>query len=96
MKWKSRARKGGGELGGACLQGGVDGAAALSDKRGVGVDHGFGLTSFQVKGCVPSFFIRFIKQPSSSTRYAQVMICPSFAAPGTMRHMFLVRFFLLF
>ena len=33
MKWESRARKGGGELGGAHIQGGVDRAAALCDER---------------------------------------------------------------
>ena len=56
MKEESRARKVGGELGGACLWGGVDGAAALRDEHGGGVDRGFGLAPFQVKGCVPSCF----------------------------------------
>ena len=46
VKWESRARKGGGELGGAYLRGGVDGAAALRNERGGGVDRGFGLAPF--------------------------------------------------
>ena len=58
MKWGSQAQKGGGEFGGDCLQGGVDVTAVLRDNRGGGVDCGFGLAPFQVKGCVPSFFTR--------------------------------------
>ena len=58
VKWESRARKGGGELGGACLHGGVDWAAALCDGHGGGIDRAFGSAPFQVKGCVPSCFIR--------------------------------------
>ena len=58
MKWESRAQKGGGELGGACLRGGVDGAAALRDKRGGGVDRGFGSAPFHIEECVLSCFIR--------------------------------------
>ena len=50
MKWELQARKGGGELGGACIRVGVDGAAALRDERGGGVDCGFGLAPFQVEG----------------------------------------------
>ena len=46
VKWESRARKGGGELGGAHLRGGVDGAEALRDKRGGDVDRGFGKAPF--------------------------------------------------
>ena len=88
MKWESQARKGGGELGGARLRGGVDGPAALCDKCGGGVDPGFGLAPFQVEGCVPSCFIRCFQYPSSSARYTQVVSSPSFSAPGTMRRMF--------
>ena len=40
VKWELRAWKGGCELGGSCLWGGVDGAASLSDMRGGGVDPG--------------------------------------------------------
>ena len=57
MKWESRARKGGGEFGEACLRGGVDGAADLHDKLGGGVDRGFFTVPFQVERCVPSCFI---------------------------------------
>ena len=57
MKWKLRARKVGGELGGVRLRGGVDGPGALRDERGGGVDRGFGSAPFQVEGCVPSCFI---------------------------------------
>ena len=41
VKWESWARKVGGELGGACQRGGVDGATALCDERGGGVDRGY-------------------------------------------------------
>ena len=58
MKWVSQAHKGGGEFGGACLQGGVDGAAVLRDEHGGGVDRGFGSAPFQVEGCVTSCFNR--------------------------------------
>ena len=58
VKWELKARKGGGELGGACLRGGVDKAEALRDKHGGGVNHGFSLAPFQVEGCVPNCFIR--------------------------------------
>ena len=51
VKWESRARKGRGELGGARLRGFVDGATALCDERGGGVDRGFDSAPFQVKGC---------------------------------------------
>ena len=51
VKWESRARKVEGEFGGACLQGGVDGVAALHDKLGGCFDRGFGLSPFQVEGC---------------------------------------------
>ena len=85
MKWESRARKVGGELGGACLQGGVDGRAALCDERGGGVNCGFGSAQFQVEGYVPSCFIRYFQYPLYSARYTQVVSSPSFAAPGTMR-----------
>ena len=78
MKWESRARKGGVELGGACLWGGVDRAAALCDERGGGVSRGFGLAPFQVEGCVPSCFTRCFQYPSSSARYTQVVSSPSF------------------
>ena len=57
MKWASRALKGGGKVGGDFLWGGVEGAAALRDKHGGGVDHGFGSAPFHVEGCVPSCFI---------------------------------------
>ena len=50
VKWRSRARKGGGEFIEDCLRGGVDGAAVLRDECGGGVDHGFGLAPFQVEG----------------------------------------------
>ena len=63
VNWESQARKGGGELGGACLWGGVDGTATLHDKRGGGVDRGFGLAPFQVEGCVLSCFIRMLGIP---------------------------------
>ena len=68
VKWESRARKVGVELGGNSLQGGVDRAAALRDERGGGVDRGFGSAPFQVEGCVPSCFIRCFQYPSSSAR----------------------------
>ena len=96
MKWESRARKGGVELGGACLRGGVDGPAALHVERGGGVNCGFGLAPLQVEGCVTSCFIRCFHYPSSSARYTQVVSSPSLAAHGTMRRMFWARFFLLF
>ena len=59
VKWGSQARKGGGEFGGDCIRGGVDGAAVLREKRGGGVDRGFGLVPFQVEGCVPICFIMY-------------------------------------
>ena len=46
VKWGSQARKGGGDFGGACLRGVVDGAAVICDKRGGGVDRGFDLAPF--------------------------------------------------
>ena len=95
MKWVSRARKGGGEFRGACLRGGVDGAAVIHDERGGGVDRGFGSALFQVKGCVPSCFIRCDQYTSSSDRYTQVVSNPSFAVLVTIRRMFWARFFLL-
>ena len=95
VKWESRARKRGGELGGSRIQGDVD-RPALCDERGGGVNCGFGLAPFQVEGCVPTYFIRVFQYSSSSARYTQVVISPSFAAPGTTRHMFWARFFLLF
>ena len=58
LKWGLRARKVGGEFVGACIRGGVDGAVVLRDEPRGGVDRGFGLVPFQVKGCVPSCFIR--------------------------------------
>ena len=61
--WESRARKGGGELGGACLWGGVDGVASLHDEHGCGVDRGFGSAPFQVERYVSSCFIRFFQYP---------------------------------
>ena len=61
MKWESQARKGGGAFRGACLQGGVDGATAIHDERGGGVDHGFGSEPFQVEGCAPICFTRCAK-----------------------------------
>ena len=84
LKWESKVRKGGGELGEARLRGGVDGPAALRDGRGGGVNRGFGSAPFQVEGCVPSCFIRCFQYPSSSARYTQVVSSPYFAAPGTM------------
>ena len=54
VKWESQARKGGGELGGACLWERVYGAAALGENCGGGVDRGFVSAPFQVKVCVPS------------------------------------------
>ena len=55
LNWESQARKGGGgEFGGACLRGGVDGAAVVRDECGGGVDRGFGLVPFHVKGFDPS------------------------------------------
>ena len=54
VNWGSRARTGGGEFGGACLRGDVDGAAVLRDERGGGVDRGFGLMPFHVEGFEPS------------------------------------------
>ena len=57
MKWESQVQKGGGELVGDCLWGGVDGAADLRDERGGGVNRGFGSAPFQVEGCVHSCFI---------------------------------------
>ena len=94
MKWGSRARKGGGEFRGACLQGGVDGAAVIRDERGGGIDRGFGSAPFQVKGCVPSCFIRCAQYPSSSDRYTQVVSNQSFKTPVTIRRMFWARFLL--
>ena len=96
MKWESRARKGGGELGGYRLQGGVEGAPVLRDECGGGVDRGFGLALLQFEGRVPIFFIRCFQYPSSSARNTQVVSSPSFAAPGTMRRMFWLSFLLLF
>ena len=96
MKWESRARKVGGGLGGACLRRGVDRPAALCDEYGGGVDHGFGSELFQVEGCVPSCFIKCFQYPLSSARYTQVVISQYFSAPGTMRCMLWVRFYLLF
>ena len=58
VKWVSQAWKGGDDFGGDFIRGGVDGVAVLRDKRGGGVDRGFGLAPFQVEGCVPSCFIR--------------------------------------
>ena len=65
MKWESRARKGGGELGGDCLRGGVDGPAALHVERGGGVNCGFGLAPFQFEGFVPSCSIRYFQLVTS-------------------------------
>ena len=96
MKWESQARKGGGELGGACLRVGVDGTAALRDERGGGVNRGFGSAPFQVEGCVPSCLTRCFRYPPSSAKYTQVVSSPSFVAPGTTRHMFWERFFFFF
>ena len=96
MKWESRAQKGGGELGGDCLRGGVDRPAALRDERRGDVERGFGSAPFQVEGCVPRCFITCFQYPLSSARYNQVVSSPSFSAPGTMRRMFWARFFLLF
>ena len=97
VKWESQARKGGVELGGVCLRGGVDGPADLRDhRRGGGVDRGFGSAPFQDEGCVPSCFSRCFQYLLSSARYNQVVSSPYFAAPGTMRRMFWARFFLLF
>ena len=67
--------------------GGIDGSTALCDERGGGVDRGFGLAPFQVEECVLSCFIRCFQYPSSNTRYTQVVISPSFVAPGTMRRL---------
>ena len=89
MKWVSQARKGGGEFRGACLQGGVDGAAVICDERGGGVDRGFGSAPFQVEGCVPSCFIRCAKYTSSNDRYIQVVSNTSFDTPVTMFLLFL-------
>ena len=63
VNWGSRARKGGGEFGGACLQGGVDGETVIRDECGGGVDRGSGSETFQVEGCVPSCFTRCAQYP---------------------------------
>ena len=96
VKWELRAQKGGGELGGARLLGGVDGPTTLCDERGGGVDRRFGSAPFQVEGCVPSCFIPCFQYPLSSAGYTQVVSSPYFSAPGTMRRMFWARLFLLF
>ena len=50
-----RVREGGGEFGGACLWGGVNGLAlVLLDKRGGGVDFGFGSVPVQTNTIQPS------------------------------------------
>ena len=54
VNWGLRARGGGGESGGACLWGGVDGVAVLCDDSGGGVDRGFGSVPLHVKGFDPS------------------------------------------
>ena len=52
--WELRALEGGGESGGACIWGGVEGAAVLRDDRGGGIDRGFGLVPFHLEGFEPS------------------------------------------
>ena len=69
VNWGSRAQKGGGEFGGACIWGGVDGEAVLCDERGYGVDRGFGLVPFHIEGFDPSCLTKCSQYPSSSARY---------------------------
>ena len=54
LNWVLQAREGGGESGGACLRGGVDGATVLRDERGGGVDVGFGSVLVHLEGLEPS------------------------------------------
>ena len=54
VNWVLRAQEGGGESGGACLRGCVDGAAVLRDECGGGVDRGFSLVTFHVEVFEPS------------------------------------------
>ena len=96
VKWGSRAQKGGGDFGGSCLRGGVDGEAVLCDEREGGFERGFGSAPFQVEGCIPRCFTRCDQYPSSSARYTQVVSNPYFSALGTIRRMFWARLFLLF
>ena len=59
MCWVFRVREGGGEFGGAGLQGCVDGLAlVLLDEGGGGVDIGFGSVTVHLEGLEPSLLTR--------------------------------------